>query len=43
MKEVLSKVIKAGVEYVTVEVFFKDYTPTKYPLTQIKQWISNIL
>ena len=43
MKEVLSKAIKAGVEYVTVEVFFKDYTPTKYPLTQIKQWISSML
>jgi hypothetical protein len=43
IRDVLSKIIKAGVEYITIEVFFKDYMPTKYALTQIKQWVDNII
>lgn len=43
IRDVLSKIIKAGVEYITIEVFFKDYAPTKYALTQIKQWVDNII
>jgi len=43
MKEVLDKIRKAGIEYVTIEVFFKDYMPTSYTLKEKRRWIEDII
>jgi len=43
MREALREIVRAGVKYVTVEVFFRDYTPTSYPLAEKRRWFNELL
>jgi len=43
MREALREIARAGIEYVTVEVFFRDYTPTAYPLAEKRRWVDELL
>ena len=43
MREALREIVRAGAKYVTVEVSFRGYTPTSYPLSEKRRWIDELL